>query len=241
MSSSHAWTRASKRPARSSAPGSTPTGSGAPPRPSATASTSSRRRWSMSAPSSRTWRSSSSSARPDMRSSNGFARASPPIASSSSMPSEGTWQHRRRLRTGAVRRAGRGLVTVNPLLGGDSMRPFLERDGRGVFLVARSSNPGASRSPRCAARGRPAGEHAHRGDGDAPRPGRRGRLRGGRHRSERGRHDPPGGAGRAAAAPRCWSSGRIARGLRQRRPRRPACGHRRRGEPRDRGGAGGSG
>ncbi len=39
---------------------------------------------------------------------------------------------------------GADIVTVNPLLGGDSIRPFLERDGRGVFLVARSSNPGAA-------------------------------------------------------------------------------------------------
>ncbi len=39
---------------------------------------------------------------------------------------------------------GADIVTVNPLLGGDSIRPFLDRDGRGVFLVARSSNPGAT-------------------------------------------------------------------------------------------------
>ena len=39
---------------------------------------------------------------------------------------------------------GADVVTVNPLLGGDSIRPFLERDGRGVFIVARSSNPGAA-------------------------------------------------------------------------------------------------
>jgi len=39
---------------------------------------------------------------------------------------------------------GGDCVTVNPLLGGDSIAPFLERDGRGIFVVARSSNPGAA-------------------------------------------------------------------------------------------------
>ena len=39
---------------------------------------------------------------------------------------------------------GADIVTLNPLLGGDSIRPFLAHDGRGVFLVARSSNPGAA-------------------------------------------------------------------------------------------------
>jgi orotidine-5'-phosphate decarboxylase len=39
---------------------------------------------------------------------------------------------------------GADCVTVNPLLGGDSLAPFLAREGRGVLLVARSSNPGAA-------------------------------------------------------------------------------------------------
>jgi orotidine-5'-phosphate decarboxylase len=39
---------------------------------------------------------------------------------------------------------GADCVTVNPLLGGDSLAPFLEREGRGILLVARSSNPGAA-------------------------------------------------------------------------------------------------
>jgi orotidine-5'-phosphate decarboxylase len=39
---------------------------------------------------------------------------------------------------------GADCVTVNPLLGGDSMVPFLEHDGKGILLVARSSNPGAA-------------------------------------------------------------------------------------------------
>jgi len=39
---------------------------------------------------------------------------------------------------------GADCVTVNPLLGSDSVRPFLQREDRGAFLVARSSNPGAA-------------------------------------------------------------------------------------------------
>jgi orotidine-5'-phosphate decarboxylase len=32
---------------------------------------------------------------------------------------------------------------VNPYLGGDAVAPFIEREDRGVFIVCRSSNPGA--------------------------------------------------------------------------------------------------
>jgi orotidine 5'-phosphate decarboxylase subfamily 2 len=38
---------------------------------------------------------------------------------------------------------GADCVTVNPLLGSDSVLPFLQREERGALLVARSSNPGA--------------------------------------------------------------------------------------------------
>jgi orotidine-5'-phosphate decarboxylase len=38
---------------------------------------------------------------------------------------------------------GFDAVTVNPYLGGDSLEPFLEREDRGVFLLCRTSNPGA--------------------------------------------------------------------------------------------------
>lgn len=38
---------------------------------------------------------------------------------------------------------GADVVTVNPLLGHDSVAPFLTRPGRGVFIVARTSNRGA--------------------------------------------------------------------------------------------------
>ena len=39
---------------------------------------------------------------------------------------------------------GADAVTVNPLLGRDSLAPFLDHPGRGVFLLARTSNPGAA-------------------------------------------------------------------------------------------------
>jgi len=39
---------------------------------------------------------------------------------------------------------GADAVTVNPLMGEDSVRPFLGRPGRGVFILARTSNPGAA-------------------------------------------------------------------------------------------------
>ncbi|MBV8196069.1 MAG: orotidine-5'-phosphate decarboxylase, partial [Candidatus Dormibacteraeota bacterium] len=38
---------------------------------------------------------------------------------------------------------GADAVTVNPLMGRDAVAPFLQREGRGAFLVARSSNEGA--------------------------------------------------------------------------------------------------
>jgi orotidine 5'-phosphate decarboxylase subfamily 2 len=39
---------------------------------------------------------------------------------------------------------GADCVTVNPLLGADSLSPFLEREGRGILILARTSNPGAA-------------------------------------------------------------------------------------------------
>jgi orotidine 5'-phosphate decarboxylase subfamily 2 len=41
---------------------------------------------------------------------------------------------------------GADAVTVNPLMGADSVEPWLARagEGRGVFLLARTSNPGAA-------------------------------------------------------------------------------------------------
>ena len=39
---------------------------------------------------------------------------------------------------------GADAVTVNPLMGHDAVAPFLGRDGRGAFLLTRTSNPGAA-------------------------------------------------------------------------------------------------
>jgi orotidine 5'-phosphate decarboxylase subfamily 2 len=39
---------------------------------------------------------------------------------------------------------GADAVTVNPLMGGDAVAPFLERPGRGALLICRSSNPGGA-------------------------------------------------------------------------------------------------
>ncbi len=39
---------------------------------------------------------------------------------------------------------GADAVTVNPLQGGDAVAPFLDRPGRGVFILTRTSNPGAA-------------------------------------------------------------------------------------------------
>jgi len=38
---------------------------------------------------------------------------------------------------------GADAVTVNPLLGGEAVAPFLARPERGAFILARTSNPGA--------------------------------------------------------------------------------------------------
>ena len=39
---------------------------------------------------------------------------------------------------------GADAVTVNPLMGEDSVAPWLSREDRGAFLLARTSNPGAA-------------------------------------------------------------------------------------------------
>ncbi len=43
----------------------------------------------------------------------------------------------------AFDRYGADAVTVNPYMGEDSVRPFLERPDRGAILLCRTSNPGA--------------------------------------------------------------------------------------------------
>ncbi len=46
--------------------------------------------------------------------------------------------------TEAFDRYGADAVTVNPYLGRDSVQPFLDRPGRGVVVLCRTSNPGAA-------------------------------------------------------------------------------------------------
>jgi orotidine-5'-phosphate decarboxylase len=43
----------------------------------------------------------------------------------------------------AFDRYGADAVTVNPYLGGDTLKPFLDRSERGVIVLCRTSNPGA--------------------------------------------------------------------------------------------------
>jgi orotidine-5'-phosphate decarboxylase len=51
-------------------------------------------------------------------------------------------------------------VTVNPYLGYDSLEPFFERDGLGVFVVVKTSNPGgADLQDLALADGRPLWQH----------------------------------------------------------------------------------
>jgi orotidine-5'-phosphate decarboxylase len=40
-------------------------------------------------------------------------------------------------------RYGADAVTVNPYMGGDTLKPFLNRKERGVIILCRTSNPGA--------------------------------------------------------------------------------------------------
>jgi len=44
----------------------------------------------------------------------------------------------------AFDRYGADAVTANPYLGHDSLQPFLERAGKGVVILCRTSNPGAT-------------------------------------------------------------------------------------------------
>ena len=50
---------------------------------------------------------------------------------------------------------GAGAVTVNPYLGFDSVEPFLRRADRGVFILCRTSNPGADDLQELEVEGRP--------------------------------------------------------------------------------------
>lgn len=57
--------------------------------------------------------------------------------------------------TWAFDRARYDAVTLHPLLGWDSIEPFAQREGKGVFLLVRTSNPGAKDLQDLDAGGRP--------------------------------------------------------------------------------------
>src|SRR4030095_9454013 len=50
---------------------------------------------------------------------------------------------------------GADAVTVNPYLGGEALRPFLRRAEKGVFVLARTSNPGSGELQDLQVAGRP--------------------------------------------------------------------------------------
>jgi len=50
-------------------------------------------------------------------------------------------------------------VTISPYMGRDSVEPFLTRPGKGVFLLALTSNPGSADFQRVRVAGRPLYEH----------------------------------------------------------------------------------
>jgi orotidine-5'-phosphate decarboxylase len=63
---------------------------------------------------------------------------------------------------GAVDGLGADAFTVNPLLGDDATQPFIEaaaESGAGVFVLVRTSNPGAAQLQDASLEGRPLHEH----------------------------------------------------------------------------------
>ena len=91
-------------------------------------------------------------------------------------------------------------MTVNPYMGGDALEPFLVAcsDGAGLFVLARTSNPGGADIQEQPARRRRAGVGAHGGAGGRLGRAVRGscglsqRRRGGRGDSARRRSRVPG-------------------------------------------------
>ena len=57
---------------------------------------------------------------------------------------------------------GADAVTVSPYLGGDALAPFLERADRGVFVLCKTSNPGAGEIQDLEVRGSPLFVHVAR-------------------------------------------------------------------------------
>jgi orotidine-5'-phosphate decarboxylase len=61
--------------------------------------------------------------------------------------------------TEAFDRFGADAVTANPYLGRDSLQPFLDRAGKGVVILCRTSNPGAGDLQDLLVDGRPLYQH----------------------------------------------------------------------------------
>ena len=59
----------------------------------------------------------------------------------------------------AFDRYGADAVTVNPYLGGDSLKPFLDRDDRGVVVICKTSNAGSGDFQDREIDGRPLYQH----------------------------------------------------------------------------------
>jgi len=85
--------------------------------------------------------------------------------------SGGRWSRRRRgwpLPTNAGYAAaafdelGADAITVHPYLGGEALAPFLERAGKLVFVLARTSNPGAGELQDLVSDGTPLYRHVAR-------------------------------------------------------------------------------
>ena len=60
------------------------------------------------------------------------------------------------------RELGADAITVHPYLGGEALQPFLERSDKLVFVLARTSNPGAGELQDLIADGAPLYRHVAR-------------------------------------------------------------------------------
>lgn len=64
--------------------------------------------------------------------------------------------------TAAFDELGAHAITVHPYLGGEALAPFLARVDKGVFVLARTSNPGAGELQDLIVEGRPLYQHVAR-------------------------------------------------------------------------------
>jgi orotidine-5'-phosphate decarboxylase len=62
----------------------------------------------------------------------------------------------------AFERYGAHAVTVNPWMGGDTLAPYQEHEGRGIVVLCRTSNPGSGEFQSLAADGQPMYIHVAR-------------------------------------------------------------------------------